>query len=149
MVAGSTAPRAAEVGEPAGWQGPDGVIHFVARYNRRVWHAYSTDNGQTYTKLAEQPGFTDSPANKEFGPLGENGAWYVGNPYPNDDRAYASVCHQRERLGLRQRLEGPLGKMAGPQPARPLHPATTIPRACFTTAASTYCTVRITGSVSS
>jgi hypothetical protein len=75
-----------DVGEPAGWQGPDGVIHYAARYGRQVWHAWSEDQGRTWTKLAPQEKFTDAPGNKEFGPLAGNGVWYVGNPYPSERR---------------------------------------------------------------
>jgi hypothetical protein len=69
-----------DVGEPGGWQGPDGVLHYVARFDFNVWHSSSSDGGQTWTKLAPQPGFTDAPGNKEFGKLPDGRVWYVGNP---------------------------------------------------------------------
>lgn len=69
-----------DVGEPGGWQDKDGVLHYVARYDFNVWHSSSSDGGQTWTKLAPQRGFLDSPGNKEFGKLPDGRIWYVGNP---------------------------------------------------------------------
>lgn len=71
-----------EIGEPGGWQGPDGVLHYVARHDLRLWHAFSRDDGKTWSPLKPQPSFSDSPGNKEFGSLPDGTVWYVGNPEP-------------------------------------------------------------------
>jgi len=71
---------ASDVGEPGGWQDRDGVLHYTARNDFNVWHSSSSDGGQTLTALAPQPGFADSPGNKEFGKLPDGRVWYVGNP---------------------------------------------------------------------
>jgi hypothetical protein len=69
-----------DIGEPGGWQGRDGALHGSIRWRKGIWHTYSLDGGKTWAKLTEQPGFTDSPGNKEFGSLPNGWNWYVGNP---------------------------------------------------------------------
>jgi hypothetical protein len=72
-----------DVGEPTGWQGSDGTLHYAARGNTgTVWHAYSTDGGQSWSKLESMGYFPDSPSNKQFGVLSNGWNWYVGNPVP-------------------------------------------------------------------
>lgn len=71
-----------DIGEPGGWQGPDGTLHYAARNGFCIWHAHSTDGGKTWTKLVPQPAFSDCPGNKEFGMLPDGTVWYVGNPVP-------------------------------------------------------------------
>ncbi len=72
----------ADVGEPGGWQDRDGVLHGTARWGQRIWHSYSTDGGQTWTKLTQQMKFPDCPGNKDFGMLPNGDVFYVGNPVP-------------------------------------------------------------------
>lgn len=72
----------ADVGEPGGWEGPDGVLHGTARWGTRIWHSYSEDGGKTWTRLAQQPDFPDCPGNKDFGQLPDKAVFYVGNPVP-------------------------------------------------------------------
>jgi len=71
-------------GEPAGYEGPDGVLHYIARCGPRIFHAYSEDGGQTWTQLVQQPQFTDSPSNKEFGTLPDGSVWCIANPIPGN-----------------------------------------------------------------
>lgn len=71
-----------DVGEPGGWEGRDGTLHGAIRYRYAIWHTYSLDHGKSWSKLAEQPGFPDSPGNKEFGSFPDGSNWYVGNPKP-------------------------------------------------------------------
>lgn len=74
--------QCAEVGEPAGWEGPDGVLHYAARHDLRLWHSYSRDQGKSWSPLLPEAGFSDSPGNKEFGSLPDGRVWYIGNPVP-------------------------------------------------------------------
>lgn len=78
---------ASNVGEPRCWEGLDGALHYLARSTGcRVWHSYSLDGGKTWTQLEAQPGFTDNPANKNFGRLPDGSIWYVGDPVPGEQR---------------------------------------------------------------
>ena len=70
-------------GPAAGWQGPDGTLHYVSRFGPRLWHAASADGGQTWSPLTIQPEFTDSPSRKVFGMLPNGQVYYLGNPIPN------------------------------------------------------------------
>lgn len=72
----------ADVGEPGGWEGPDGVLHGTARWGEFIWHAYSTDRGQNWSRLSQQNQFSDCPGNKDFGTFPNKWIWYVGNPVP-------------------------------------------------------------------
>ena len=69
-----------DVGEPGGWEGPDGVLHVTARNGGRIWHSFSRDGGKTWSKLAMQPSFPDSPGNKDFDVLPDGSVLYVGTP---------------------------------------------------------------------
>ncbi|HPK03460.1 MAG TPA: sialidase family protein [Candidatus Sumerlaeota bacterium] len=71
-----------DVGEPNGWEGPDGVLHYTVRFGTFVWHAFSNDGGQTWSKLRQQPFFTDNPGNKHFGTLPDGRIFYLGGPIP-------------------------------------------------------------------
>ena len=72
-----------DVGEPGGWEGPDGTVHYTARGpNAAVWHAFSTDGGATWSKLLPMGDFPDSPGNKQFGTFSNGWNWYIGNPVP-------------------------------------------------------------------
>jgi len=71
-----------DVGEPGGWQGRDGTLHYAARQGQQIWHAFSADDGVSWSPLRPQFGFSDCPGNKEFGMLPDGRVWYVGNPVP-------------------------------------------------------------------
>ena len=76
-----------DIGEPAGFQGPDGVIHAIYRgqgTTKAIWDAYSTDNGSTFTTLTAQDNFSDGPSNKEFGRLPGGSIFYIGDPAGSD-----------------------------------------------------------------
>ena len=88
------APR---VWEPHGYEGPDGVLHFVSRHQGPcVWHAYSRDAGRTWSTLREQPQFTDCPGNKQFGRLPDGCVWYLGNPLPHTTRTHLVLGISRD-----------------------------------------------------
>jgi len=72
----------ADVGEPGGWEGRDGVLHGAIRFGNLIWHTYSPDRGKTWTRLTQQKSFSDNPGNKEFGAFPDGSIWYVGNPKP-------------------------------------------------------------------
>jgi hypothetical protein len=72
----------ADIGEPGGWEGPDGVLHGTARWGEFIWHAYSLDGGKVWSKLSQQTRFSDCPGNKDFGVFPNQWVWYVGNPVP-------------------------------------------------------------------
>ncbi len=72
----------ADVGEPGGWEGPDGVLHGTARWGEFIWHAYSLDGGLNWSRLSQQIKFSDCPGNKDFGVFPNRWTWYVGNPVP-------------------------------------------------------------------
>jgi hypothetical protein len=71
-----------DVGEPGGWEGPDGVLHGTSRCWQRIYHACSRDGGESWSRLTLQPDFPDCPGNKDFGALPDGSVWYVGNPVP-------------------------------------------------------------------
>lgn len=88
------APR---VWEPHGYEGSDGVLHFVSRHlGPHVWHAYSVDRGGTWTSLKKQRGFTDNPGNKQFGRLPDGAVWYLGNPLPHTTRTHLVLAISRD-----------------------------------------------------
>lgn len=73
---------ASDVGEPSGWVGRDGTLHYAARVPGSTnWHAYSTNSGSTWDPLKSSPQFGDDPANKEFGRFANGVNWYVGQPF--------------------------------------------------------------------
>ena len=76
----------ADVGEPAGYEGPDGALHYISRSGFHIFHAASYDRGQTWTPLLPQPDFPDNGSNKEFGVFPDGSIWYVGNPIFGDRR---------------------------------------------------------------
>lgn len=76
----------ADVGEPGGFEGPDGVLHYIARCGFHVFHSASYDQGRNWTPLMRQPDFTDNGSNKEFGVFPDGSVWYVGNPIFGDRR---------------------------------------------------------------
>jgi hypothetical protein len=71
-----------DVGEPGGYEGPDGVLHGTIRCGTRIWHTFSRDGGRIWDTLRLQKYFSDNPGNKEFGLLPDQSVWYVGNPLP-------------------------------------------------------------------
>jgi hypothetical protein len=71
-----------DVGEPGGYEGPDGVLHGTIRCGPRIWHTYSLDDGKSWDALRQQPQFPDSPGNKEFGRFPDGSVWCVLNPVP-------------------------------------------------------------------
>lgn len=74
---------AVDVGEPGGWEGPDGVLHGITRdADTYVWHTYSLDGGASWATLTRQDGFRDNPGNKHFGTFPDGSIWYVGGPVP-------------------------------------------------------------------
>lgn len=69
-------------GEPNSYEGPDGVLHGMVRFDTRIWHTYSEDGGQHWTTMTRQADFPDNPGNKDFGKLPNGSIWYVGGPKP-------------------------------------------------------------------
>lgn len=72
-----------DIGEPGGYEGPDGVLHGTARCTTgNVWHTYSEDGGRSWSPLIMQDQFTDNPGNKDWGRLPDGSVYYVGSPKP-------------------------------------------------------------------
>ena len=56
-----------DVGEPGGYEGPDGVLYGTIRCGPCIWHTVRRDKGKSWSTLRRQPDFPDSPSNREFG----------------------------------------------------------------------------------
>jgi len=84
-----------DVGEPGGYEGPDGVLHGTIRCGTHVWHTYSRDGGETWDTLRRQTHFTDCPGNKQFGVFPDKSVWYIGNPVPGS-RMELVLGHSRD-----------------------------------------------------
>ncbi len=83
---GTHIPMEQKIVDPFAWQGPDGIVHFVAGRLSRTWHAYSKDNGKTWTPLMRQSQFTDNNGGLIFGKLPDGSIFYVGTPLEYSQR---------------------------------------------------------------
>ncbi len=124
--------------EPAAYEGPDGVLHWIIRNGRPpdiefVWHAYSKDRGKTWTKLKPQRGFTDNAGNKEFGKLPNGWVWCVSNPMPFSPRTHLVLGISRDGWTFDNNylLRWEPWTQLYPAPAKGHQPGYEYPSACY------------------
>ncbi len=124
--------------EPAAYEGPDGVLHWVIRNGtypdiEYVIHAYSEDRGKTWTKLKKQFGFTDNAGNKEFGMFPNGWVWCVSNPLPFAPRTHLVLAISSDGWTFDNNylVRWEAWKQIYPAPAKGHQPGYEYPSACY------------------